>query len=59
MEEQCGWLKDRWGLSWQIVPRVLIEMVADPDRERAKRVTEVMLGMVKLDIAKLEAAFRG
>ena len=59
VEEQCGWLKDRWGLSWQIVPRVLIEMVADPDRERAKRVTEVMLGMVKLDIAKLEAAFRG
>jgi predicted 3-demethylubiquinone-9 3-methyltransferase (glyoxalase superfamily) len=59
VEEHCGWLKDRWGLSWQIVPRVLIEMVADPDRERAKRVTEVMLGMVKLDIAKLEAAFRG
>ncbi|NLS02252.1 VOC family protein [Rhizobium sp. P32RR-XVIII] len=59
VEEHCGWLKDRWGLSWQIVPRALIEMVADPDRERAKRVTETMLGMVKLDIAKLEAAFRG
>ncbi|MBZ9789117.1 VOC family protein [Rhizobium sp. 3T7] len=58
VEEQCGWLKDRWGLSWQIVPRALIEMIADPDRERAKRVTEVMLGMVKLDIAKLEQAYR-
>ncbi|MDQ0560543.1 putative 3-demethylubiquinone-9 3-methyltransferase (glyoxalase superfamily) [Rhizobium mesoamericanum] len=58
VEEQCGWLRDRWGLCWQIVPRVLIEMIADPDRERAKRVTEVMLGMVKLDIAKLEAAYR-
>jgi len=58
VEEQCGWLRDRWGLCWQIVPRVLFEMVADPDRERAKRVTEVMLGMVKLDVAKLEAAYR-
>ncbi|WP_085028145.1 VOC family protein [Ensifer aridi] len=57
--EQCGWLKDRWGLSWQIAPRVLGEMMADPDRERAKRVTEVMLGMVKLDIAALERAYRG
>lgn len=55
--EQCGWLKDRWGLSWQIVPRVLGEMVAHPDRERAKRATEAMLGMVKLDIAGLERAF--
>ena len=58
VEEQCGWLRDRWGLCWQIVPRVLSEMIADPDRERAKRVTEVLLGMVKLDIAKLEAAYR-
>ncbi|WP_208248893.1 VOC family protein [Rhizobium sp. T1470] len=58
VEEQCGWLKDRWGLSWQIVPRVLIEMISGPDRERAKRVTEVMLDMVKLDIAKLEQAYR-
>ncbi|OWV96711.1 hypothetical protein ATY81_04875 [Rhizobium sp. R72] len=57
-EEQCGWLRDRWGLCWQIVPRALIEMVADPDRERAKRVTEVMLGMIKLDIAQLEQAYR-
>ncbi len=58
VEEQCGWLRDRWGLCWQIVPRVLLEMIADPDRERAKRVTEVMLGMVKLDVAKLEQAYR-
>ncbi|MEK1895381.1 MAG: VOC family protein [Rhizobium sp.] len=58
VEEQCGWLKDRWGLSWQIVPRALIEMISGPDRERAKRVTEVMLDMVKLDIAKLEQAYR-
>lgn len=57
--EACGWLKDRWGLSWQIVPRALAEMVADSDRERAKRVTEVMLGMVKIDIAALEKAFNG
>ncbi|MBY5698794.1 VOC family protein [Rhizobium leguminosarum] len=57
--EACVWLKDRWGLSWQIVPRVLSEMVADSDRERAKRVTEVMLGMVKIDVAALEDAFNG
>ena len=57
--EACGWLKDRWGLSWQIVPRVLSEMIADGDRERAKRVTEVMLGMVKIDVAALEKAFNG
>ena len=57
--EACGWLKDRWGLSWQIVPRSLSEMVADSDRERGKRVTEVMLGMVKIDISALEKAFAG
>jgi predicted 3-demethylubiquinone-9 3-methyltransferase (glyoxalase superfamily) len=54
--EQCGWLKDRWGLSWQIVPKRLDELIRDPDRVKAKRVTEAMLGMVKLDIAALEAA---
>ncbi|PDT41400.1 MULTISPECIES: VOC family protein [Sinorhizobium] len=57
--EQCGWLKDRWGLSWQIAPRVLGEMMSSPDRDRAKRATEAMLGMVKLDIAALERAFSG
>ena len=54
--EQCGWLKDRYGLSWQIVPKVLSTLVADPDREKAKRATEAMLKMVKLDIAELERA---
>ena len=57
--EHCGWLRDRWGLSWQIVPRALSEMIAGDDRERAKRVTEVMLGMVKIDVAALEKAFNG
>lgn len=57
--EQCGWLKDRWGLSWQIVPKRLDELMRDPDRRKAGRVAEAMLGMVKLDIAELEAAARG
>jgi predicted 3-demethylubiquinone-9 3-methyltransferase (glyoxalase superfamily) len=57
--EQCGWLRDRYGLCWQIVPRVLGEMMKDGDRARAKRVTEAMLGMVKLDIAGLRAAYEG
>jgi len=56
--EQCGWLRDRWGLSWQIVPRRLGELMSDPDSEKVKRVTEAMLQMVKLDIAGLEAAAR-
>jgi predicted 3-demethylubiquinone-9 3-methyltransferase (glyoxalase superfamily) len=57
--EQCGWLKDRYGLSWQIVPTVLGEMMADPDREKAKRAADAMMKMVKLDIAELKAAFDG
>ena len=57
--EQCGWVRDRWGLCWQIAPRVLGDMVAHSDRERAKRATEAMLGMIKLDIAELERAFHG
>lgn len=56
--EQCGWLRDRWGLSWQIVPKRLTELMADPDSLKVKRVTEAMLRMVKLDIAGLEAAAR-
>jgi predicted 3-demethylubiquinone-9 3-methyltransferase (glyoxalase superfamily) len=56
--EQCGWLKDRYGLSWQIVPTVLGELMTDPDRAKAERVGDAMLKMVKLDIAKLEAAAR-
>ena len=57
--EQCGWLKDRYGLSWQIVPTVLTKMMADPDRAKAKRAADAMMKMVKLDIAVLEAAFAG
>jgi len=57
--EACGWLKDRYGLSWQIVPKVLFEMMANPDRAKAKRASDAMLKMVKLDIAALQAAFAG
>jgi predicted 3-demethylubiquinone-9 3-methyltransferase (glyoxalase superfamily) len=57
--EQCGWLKDRYGLFWQIVPTVLGEMMSDPDRAKAKRAADAMLKMVKLDIAALQAAFAG
>jgi predicted 3-demethylubiquinone-9 3-methyltransferase (glyoxalase superfamily) len=58
-EEQCGWLKDRYGVSWQIVPRIMDDMMADKDTERAKRASNAMLKMVKLDIAKLKAAYEG
>jgi predicted 3-demethylubiquinone-9 3-methyltransferase (glyoxalase superfamily) len=58
-EEQCGWLRDRYGVCWQIVPRVMDEMIADRDVGRAKRVATAMLQMVKLDIAKLKAAYEG
>jgi predicted 3-demethylubiquinone-9 3-methyltransferase (glyoxalase superfamily) len=57
--EQCGWLKDRFGLSWQIVPTVLGEMMASPDRSKAKRASDAMMKMVKLDIAALKAAYSG
>jgi predicted 3-demethylubiquinone-9 3-methyltransferase (glyoxalase superfamily) len=57
--EECGWLRDRYGVSWQIVPTVLGEMMKDPDRGRAKRVAEAMLRMVKLDVAALRAAYDG
>jgi predicted 3-demethylubiquinone-9 3-methyltransferase (glyoxalase superfamily) len=57
--EQCGWLRDRFGLSWQIVPRVLGEMMASPDRAKAKRASDAMMKMVKFDIAALQAAFAG
>jgi predicted 3-demethylubiquinone-9 3-methyltransferase (glyoxalase superfamily) len=53
----CGWLKDRYGLSWQIVPTLLIEMMNDPDAEKAKRVTEAMLKLSKLDIQALRQAY--
>jgi predicted 3-demethylubiquinone-9 3-methyltransferase (glyoxalase superfamily) len=57
--EQCGWLRDRWGLSWQIAPKRLQELMNDPDPAKVARVTEAMLQMVKLDIAPLEAAAAG
>jgi len=57
--EQCGWVRDRWGLCWQITPKRLGELMQDPDPARAKRTAEAMLKMVKLDIAALEAAAAG
>ena len=57
--EECGWLKDRWGLAWQIAPKRLFELMSDPDPAVAKRTAEQMLKMVKLDIAPLEAAAKG
>jgi predicted 3-demethylubiquinone-9 3-methyltransferase (glyoxalase superfamily) len=57
--QACGWLMDKFGLRWQIVPAVLEEMMNDPDRARAKRVSDAMLTMIKLDVAQLEKAYRG
>jgi predicted 3-demethylubiquinone-9 3-methyltransferase (glyoxalase superfamily) len=57
--EQCGWLKDKYGLSWQIVPTVLTEMLQDKDKKKVASVTETFLKMKKLDIAKLQKAYRG
>jgi predicted 3-demethylubiquinone-9 3-methyltransferase (glyoxalase superfamily) len=57
--EQCGWLKDRYGVSWQIVPTIMGELMKDPDRGRAARAAKAMLGMVKLDIAALRKAAAG
>ena len=57
--EQCGWLKDRYGLSWQIVPKVMFEMMADPDRAKSKRASDAMMTMVKFDIAALKKAYEG
>jgi predicted 3-demethylubiquinone-9 3-methyltransferase (glyoxalase superfamily) len=56
---QCGWLKDRYGVSWQVIPERLMELMGDPDQEKAGRVAQAMLGMVKIDIAGLEAAYAG
>jgi predicted 3-demethylubiquinone-9 3-methyltransferase (glyoxalase superfamily) len=55
-ESQCGWLKDRYGLSWQVVPQRMYELINDPDEARAQRAVKAMLGMVKLDVAAIEAA---
>lgn len=54
--EQCGWVKDRYGLSWQIVPKVMLELLADPDPARARRAMEAMMTMKRIDIAAIERA---
>ena len=58
-ESECGWCKDKWGVSWQITPRVLTEAMKDPDRAAAKRAFDAMMTMKKIDIAAIEKARRG
>jgi len=57
--DACGWLRDRFGVSWQIVPNILVTMMGDPDRAKGKRAADAMMKMVKLDIKALRAAFDG
>ena len=58
-EDACGWVKDRYGLSWQIIPTAFVDMISDPDPEKVKRVTEAMFTMTKFDIAALQKAYAG
>ena len=58
-ESECGWCKDRWGYSWQITPRVLMEAIASDDQAAAKRAMDAMMTMQKIDVAKIETAFNG
>jgi predicted 3-demethylubiquinone-9 3-methyltransferase (glyoxalase superfamily) len=58
-ESACGWCKDKWGLNWQITPRVLTDAIANPDKAVAKRAFEAMMTMRKIDVATIEAAVRG
>ena len=58
-EVQCGWLTDKFGMSWQIIPRILLEMLNDKDPEKAKRVMQAMMQMVKIDVAALQRAYDG
>lgn len=58
-ESECGWCKDKWGLSWQITPRVLTDALANPDPQVGRRAFEAMMTMRKIDVAKIEAAVRG
>jgi predicted 3-demethylubiquinone-9 3-methyltransferase (glyoxalase superfamily) len=57
--QQCGWLKDRFGVSWQVIPSALPRLMSDPDRDKASRVMQAMMGMQKIDIAGLERAYAG
>ncbi|GMV59854.1 MAG: VOC family protein [Betaproteobacteria bacterium] len=57
--QQCGWLKDRYGVSWQVVPTVIVRYISDPDRRKSDRVMRALLQMKKLDIAALERAYEG
>ena len=58
-EVACGWLKDRWGVSWQVTPTRLLELIKDPDPDRARRAMEAMCTMIKIDIAEVERAADG
>jgi len=58
-ESQCGWCKDKWGINWQITPKVLTQAIADPDPAAAKRAFDAMMTMGKIDIAKIENAWKG
>lgn len=57
--QQCGWLKDKYGVSWQVFPRVMVEMLTDPDAEKSQRVFAAMLGMKRIDIGDLQRAYAG
>ena len=57
--QQCGWLKDKYGLSWQVVPNILIELLSDPDTQKSGRAMQALLQMKKIDIDKLERAYAG
>ena len=58
-ESDCGWCKDKWGLSWQITPRVLMDAMTNPDKAAAKRAFDAMMTMKKIDVAAIKAAVRG
>jgi predicted 3-demethylubiquinone-9 3-methyltransferase (glyoxalase superfamily) len=58
-KQQCGWLQDKFGVSWQIVPTALAKLMSDPDREKTGRVMQALMQMNKIDIARLEQAYHG
>jgi predicted 3-demethylubiquinone-9 3-methyltransferase (glyoxalase superfamily) len=55
--DQCGWLQDKYGLSWQVIPTIFVKMMSDPDREKSKRVMEALMKMTKIDISTLQTAY--